>query len=165
MRRNPAPPPHPVCLTLFSSGKQIVYFAIQNPNDNITLDDLAAMDQEITSLHEAIATAKVEEKALKAQLVSLQATMSTQDLRGGLAALETEKQEVLARLGPLRAGIVRPVPPKERAAVDQAWKVWNQQANIRKKICLEVWACVTEEMPEGKTKEELWVCIRGVQCL
>ncbi|MCJ1437205.1 hypothetical protein MMC27_006591 [Xylographa pallens] len=140
-----------------AAGKQIVYHALQDPNDAASPEDIAAMDREITHLREEITTAKGEERALKANLVALNATMSTQDIRASLVALGAQKTDILSRLNPLRSGSVKPVPPQEKAEVDQAWTLWSSRANTRKKICMEVWAVVTEEMPEGKTKEELWV--------
>ena len=139
------------------TGKQIVYHALQDPSDAASPEDIAAMDREIAHLHEGIATARGEERILKANLAALNATMSTQDIRASLVALEAQKKDILSRLIPLRSGSVKPVSPQEKAEVDQAWRLWSSRADTRKKICMEVWAVVTEEMPEGKTKEELWV--------
>ncbi|MCJ1285068.1 hypothetical protein MMC26_004406 [Xylographa opegraphella] len=140
-----------------AAGKQIVYHALQNPKDTASLEDIAAMDREITQLREEIAIAIGEERILKANLIALNATMSTEDIRANLVALEAQKKDILSRLNPLRSGSVKLVSPQVKAEVDQAWKLWNSRANTRKKICMELWAVLTEEMPEGKTKEELWV--------
>lgn len=134
-----------------------MYHAIQDAKDAASPEDLAAMDQEINNLREIISAAKVEEKILKANLVTLSATMTIQDLRAGVQSLDAEKATILNRLGPLRAGNVRPVLPEEKAKVDQAWRTWSRHAAGRKKICMNVWDYVTEELPEGKTKEDLWV--------
>ena len=115
------------------------------------------MDHEIADLREAITAAKAEEKLLKTKLGALNATMSTQDLRSGLLALDSLKEELLMRLGPLRSGNVKPVSAEEKAEVDKSWKMWTKAANDRKKICMNIWDYITEDMPEGKTKEELWV--------
>ena len=115
------------------------------------------MEKEIQTLREYISSAKAEEKILKANLVNLNATMSTQDIRNGVAAIEIEKNSILKRLDLLRTGNVTPVSSEERAVVDQAHKVWTRHVAVRKKICMNLWGYVTEELPEGKTKEELWV--------
>ena len=120
------------------------------------------MDQEIADLHDRIATAKADEKLLRANLVSVTATLSTGDLRAAVSLLERERTETLARLGPLRSGDVKPVLPEEKAAVDRAWKEWSRKAGSRKKICMELWAVSTEEMEPGKTKEELWVILKSL---
>ena len=116
------------------------------------------MEAEISTLREDIAAAKAEEKILKTNLITLNAAMSTRDLEAGILCLETEKKELLARLGPLRSGDVQPVSPEEKMEVKREWKIWSRNASVRKEICLEVWEVVTQELPEGKTKEELWVC-------
>ena len=146
-----------VWLTWGITGKQTVYHALQDPADAATPEEIAALDQQISTVREEIATAKGEEKMLKAQLITLNATMSTQDLQARLAGLEAEQKALLARLGPLRSGNVKPVSAEEKAVADKEWKLWTSRANVRKKICMEVWAHLTEELPEGKTKEELWV--------
>ncbi len=123
----------------------------------MSLEDLAAMDKEIADLRETIATAKANEKLMRANLVSVNATLSTEELRSCVSLLELEKEEILARLGPLRSGSVKPVLPEEKEAVDKAWREWSRKSSSRKKICMELWAVSTEEMEPGKTRGELWV--------
>lgn len=139
------------------TGKQIVYHALQDPADAASPEEIAVMDEQIATLREEIATAKGEEKTLKARLITLNATMSMQDLQSGIACLGAEQKALLARLGPLRSGNVKPVSAEEKEAADKDWKLWTRRASVREKICMEVWAHLTEELPEGKTKEELWV--------
>lgn len=125
----------------------------------MSLEELATMDKEIATLRENIATAKANEKLLRANLISVNATLSTEELRHSVAVLEHEQKEILGRLGPLRSGNVKPVLPEEKGAVDREWSQWSRKAGTRKKICMELWEFCTEEVPEGKTKGELWVCV------
>ncbi|KAF6241155.1 hypothetical protein HO173_000949 [Letharia columbiana] len=138
------------------AGKQWVYHAIQDPDDAMSLEDLATMDKEIADLRATIATAKANEKLMRANLVSVNATLSTVELRSSVSLLELEKKEIIARLGPLRSGNVKPVLPEEKEAVDKAWREWSRKASSRRKICMELWAISTEEMEPGKTRKELW---------
>ena len=124
----------------------------------MSLEDLAAMDAEIATLRETIATAKANEKLIRASLVSVNATMSGEELRNTVAQLEHEKKDILDRLGPLRAGTMKPVLPEEKEAVQREWREWSKKAGVRKKICMELWEMCTDVVEEGKTKEELWVC-------
>lgn len=140
------------------SGKQLVYHAVQDPADAMSLNDLAAMDKEIATLRDGIAAARANEKLLRANLISVNATLSTDELRSTVILLGHEKKEILGRLGRLRSGNVKPVLPEEKEAVDREWMQWSRKAAGRKKICLELWEFCTEEVAEGKTKEELWVC-------
>lgn len=133
-----------------------MYHALQDPNDAVSLDDLAAMDKQIHDLREAIATAKANEKLLRANLIAVNAAQSTDDLRASVITLESEKKEILARLGPLSRGTVTPVSTADKDEVDKAWKVWSRTAEVRKRIGLELWALCTEEM-KAQAKEDLWV--------
>ena len=115
------------------------------------------MNGAIESLKEDITSAKNEEKALKARLATLGTVMSMEDLQKNIQSLESEREELLSRLAPLRAGTAKPISAQEKETVDRDWKMWSSRAKTRKKICLELWNMLTEELPEGKTKEELWV--------
>ena len=130
----------------------------------MSLEDLAAMDQEIAELRDTIATAKANEKLMRANLVSINATLSTEELRSSVSLLEMEKKEIVARLDALKSGNVKPVLPEEKEAVDKGWREWSRKASSRKKICMELWAVCTEEMERGKTKEEFWVCVLIAWC-
>lgn len=136
-----------------------MYHVIQDLNDAAGPEEIVAMDHEINDLREQIACTKASDKMLRGNLASVNATMSTQDLRDNVKAFEREKQHLLGRLDPLRSGSVKPISVAEKAVVDQAWKEWSGNARARKKICLEVWAYVTEMLPDGKTEAELWVSI------
>lgn len=115
------------------------------------------MDKEIVALRESIATTKANEKLLKANLAAVNATVSTNELRSQITMLEMEKGEITGRLGPLRAGHVKPVSAEEKEGAEMAWKWWSKKASSRKRICMEMWGYCTEELPEGQTKEDLWV--------
>ena len=130
----------------------------------MSLKDLAAMDKEIADLRDTIATAKADEKLMRANLVSINATLSTEELRSGVSLLELEKKEIVVRLDALKSGNVKPVLPEEKEAVDKAWREWSRKASSRKKICMELWAVCTEEMEPEKTKEDFWVCVLITWC-
>lgn len=146
---------------IFNPGKQTVYHALQDPKNAISSEELVAMDKQIQELREIIATAKANEKSLKASLIAVNATMSIGDIRTSVIALESEKKELLARLDPLRAGTIKPVSTEEKYEVEKAWREWSRKATVRRKICMELWDFCTEEMQEGKTREDLWV---GKEC-
>ena len=115
------------------------------------------MDHAIDELREQIASAKASDKTLRSHLASVNATLSTEDLRDSAKALGREREHLLGRLGPLRSGSVKPISQAEKAVVDKAWKEWSEKARARKKVCLDVWAYVTETLPDGKSEAEMWV--------
>jgi hypothetical protein len=135
----------------------VVYHAIQDPNESATPEEIAAMDAEIATLRTEITDLKAAEKTLKAELTTLNATMSTYEMVTAFQINNLDIQEIEERLGPLRAGDVKPVSKEEKERVETEWRLWSRRAATRKKIALDVWGLVCEELPEGKTKDELWV--------
>ena len=114
------------------------------------------MDQEIAALRQSIATAKANEKLLKANLAAVNATVSTEELRSQITVLDMDKAEILDRLGRLQSGDVKPVSAEEKEEAHKAWILWSKKAASRKRICMEMWSYGTEQLPEDPTKEELW---------
>lgn len=51
------------------------------------------------------------------------------------------------------------VGSEERAEVEREWKRWQRQVAVRRRICRELWDRCSEVVPEGVTREELWVCV------
>lgn len=135
----------------------MVYHALQDPKDAASLEDLAAMDKTINELRDQIANSKGQEKTLQTNLAAANATVSAEDLRAHVVTLESEKEEALDRLRPLRAGTVTPISIQEQVAVDKTWNEWARNAIRRKMICMELWGFCTEDMEEGDMKRDLWV--------
>ena len=133
-----------------------MYHALQTAQDHATPKEIAAMDVEIATLREALATSRTEEKAQLTALSNLGATISIPDLRSNLRALESERSEILARLASHREGKVQPISTEERNATEKELQVWMKQAAARKKITNELFLMILEGV-QGKTKEELWV--------
>ena len=140
-----------------TTGKQVVYHTLQSTDDATSLEDLAAMDKSIAEHRESIAGLKTNEKLLRSNLASINAIMSTDELRSNVHSLEGERAELQARLAPLRQGDVKPVSIEQKAEVDRLWGEWKKKAEARKKIAMEFWAMGMEALPEGKTKAEVWV--------
>ncbi|PGH00462.1 hypothetical protein GX51_05780 [Blastomyces parvus] len=141
------------------AGKQIVYHALQEGPSDSTPAQLAALDEELTSLRTQIASTKQHEKSLRAELAALSARVPTDELREIVHRLEREKEEVLGRLAPLRDGRVatRVLSAEEQERVDGEWRVWKGRVMGRKRICREMWERCSEVLPEGiKKSEELW---------
>ena len=45
----------------------------------------------------------------------------------------------------------------EKEETEKTWRFWSNKATSRKRICMEMWAYGTQELPEGQTSEDLWV--------
>ncbi|KAF2144572.1 uncharacterized protein K452DRAFT_296003 [Aplosporella prunicola CBS 121167] len=138
-----------------ASGKQIVYHAIQNSADSAGPEELAAMDASIQALKDETTAAAGEAKSLRAKLTTLNATMSTVDLRSTVIGLEAETQELRARLDSLRGGSVRPVTGEEKAGIDKELARWKKAEAARGKIAKELWAYILDVLPEDVQAAEL----------
>ncbi|KAI1975007.1 hypothetical protein LOZ51_002512 [Ophidiomyces ophidiicola] len=140
-------------------GKQIVYHTIQDPAEEATPEELTAIDREIEETKSYIASAKSQEKLLKTQLATLNARVSTAELRYQVLGLEKERAGVVARLDPLKASAkqARVVSAEEKAHVEKEWKTWQRNASTRRIMCREMWMRCTEVLPEGvSNKAEFW---------
>ncbi|KAL9602942.1 MAG: hypothetical protein Q9219_001467 [cf. Caloplaca sp. 3 TL-2023] len=103
-----------------------------------------------------IEKARGYERLLKARLAGLHARPSIDDIRASITALELQREELVDRLEALRSGRVEQVPSKEQEVVEEAWREWKSKAKSRKRIFMEMWAIIQDELPEGQTKEQLW---------
>lgn len=81
-------------------------------------------------------------------------------LRQDIARLESEEKEVTASLVSSRenAAAVHIVDDAERAHIEKEWKRWRGLAVRRERAFRELWARCSEVVPEGMTRDELWVC-------
>lgn len=128
-----------------------------NMGDNIP--GLIDMEQQIKGIKEQIKTARGYQRLLKARLASLNATSTADDIRANITTLELKKEELSSRLQDIRTGQIKAVRAEERELADQALQDWAKKADSRKQIFLELWAIARDMMPEGQTKEKLWVSI------
>ena len=63
------------------------------------------------------------------------------------------------RLTQLKKVEVKPVSEAEKSAVRLAHKTWEKHASGRRRIFKDLWYKCVDHLPDGKTKEELWVCL------
>ncbi|KAF2466813.1 Tat binding protein 1-interacting [Lindgomyces ingoldianus] len=137
-----------------AAGKQIVYHALQNADDAIAPEALAALDTQIVHLRTNTTTLLSAAKTLRSTLSSLNSSLTTSDLISSVLALQTEKAEILVRLENLRAGKAKKVTKKEREQIEGEWKKWSSMSKRREKISCEMWKLVEDCLPEGGDKGE-----------
>ncbi|KAL4995703.1 Tat binding protein 1-interacting [Aspergillus recurvatus] len=139
------------------AGKQTVYHALQEERDGAGPDAIAAMDGEIESLEEQLSGLKENEKKLQGQLNSLNAIPLLSELRIEIKKLEKERESLAARLAKVHGDGSAEVTPQEKEKVRKDWKIWKNQDRVRAGICRDLWRKCSETLPEGVTREELWV--------
>ena len=72
-----------------------------------------------------------------------------------MTALETERQDLEARLESLRAGKVKKVTKEEREKVEKEWRVMRGVAVRREKISKEMWKTIEGFVGEKEERAEL----------
>ncbi|KAI9758526.1 MAG: hypothetical protein M4579_003018 [Chaenotheca gracillima] len=128
----------------------------KDPKDTATPEELSAMDEQSGALREDIASLRAEQKTLAIKLQAVNAVVTIDNLRDSVNQLSRSKEDLLDRLGPLRAGKVAPVSAERRAQIDLAYKSAERSASIRKAIFREFWGLLCENLPEGTSKGALW---------
>ncbi|OBT51080.1 hypothetical protein VE04_08826, partial [Pseudogymnoascus sp. 24MN13] len=137
-----------------ASGKQWVYWGVQDPNATSTPAELAATDARIASLRDSIPSLKSELKSASTALSTLRSAPTTDALRSAVQTLETDKQDKEARLRVLRAGGIKPVNVEEREKVAAEWRKWKRTRDNRKRAYKELEAMLLDSGVIGK--EALW---------
>ncbi|KAF2685760.1 TBPIP-domain-containing protein [Lentithecium fluviatile CBS 122367] len=138
-----------------AAGKQIVYHAIQNPEDSCTPEQLVQLDTTIADLRTQTTNLIATAKTLRSTLSSLNSTLSTADLVANVQALEVEKADLLGRLESLKAGKAKKVTKRERDEVERQWKNWGAVARKRQKISGSVWGVIEDVVQEKDKRAEL----------
>ncbi|KAL8659139.1 MAG: hypothetical protein Q9226_000603 [Calogaya cf. arnoldii] len=114
------------------------------------------MEAQIKQLQEQVRTARGYQRLLKANLASLNAASTSDDVRANVTALELEKEELSIRLEDLCTGRITAVTAEEKDVVEQTLQHWITKADARKHMFMELWAIVRDVIPEGQTKDQLW---------
>lgn len=96
------------------------------------------------------ATAKI----LRSNLNTLNSSLSTTDLVANVAALESEKAEIEARLESLRLGKAKKVTKEEREQTEKDWKKAVRVARKRQAIAREMWFWIADRLTTDEEKVE-----------
>ena len=99
----------------------------------------------------------MDQKALNSCLASIRCPLPTRELRSIVESLEAERTIVVDRLTWLSVEDFTSLLPEQKADVNRQWSSWSRQAAARKAMALELWRIVTELLPEGRSRDILWV--------
>ncbi|KAF4769354.1 hypothetical protein HAV15_009025 [Penicillium sp. str.  len=138
------------------SGKQTVYHALQDPSDITIPEVAAALKLDIENLEGEISTLKANEKKARAELAALHAKPRISNLREDIGRLEIEKSTIQARLASRHEGDPVQISPEETEKLEKEWKYWQRHANVRRRICHDLWGQCSEVLPDDMTAAELW---------
>lgn len=116
-----------------------------------------AMNEEIESLEEQLPGLKESEKKIHGELNSLKAIPLPSELRVGIEKLEEDKESLTARLAKVHGDGSVDVSPKQKEEVRKDWKSSQSESKTRARICRDLWRKCSETLPDGMTREGLWV--------
>ncbi|KAI5361377.1 Putative pairing protein [Septoria linicola] len=143
-----------------ASGKQIVYFHIQDDAAEDFDSAMQAKEAETERLRNEVTALKAEEKELRLTLRTEDKTATLPELKSDVEQLETEKAELALRLEKLRSGTAKPVDPEKKALILMERKRWAKTKAARAKIRKEMWAMVLEAIEKEEVeriKEEIGI--------
>lgn len=115
------------------------------------------MEQDIKQCHGQLSTLKTNEKRAKSELAEFQARPLLSELHHDIGRLKEDKDGMLASLANLSGSETMAISPEAKEAVEKEWKYWQRHANVRRRICCDLWRKCSEVLPENMTGEELKV--------
>ena len=133
---------------------RVVYHALQHSQDDTTI---AHLDKEVADLRESVAALRMDQRALSSRLASVSCPLPTRELQPMVESLEGERTMLRDRLTWLSVEDFTSLLPEQRADVNRQWSIWSRKAAARKAMALELWRIVTELLPEGRSRDTLWV--------
>ncbi|PYI10482.1 spindle poison sensitivity protein Scp3 [Aspergillus sclerotiicarbonarius CBS 121057] len=146
-------------------GKQVVYHALQETCNEATPEIIAALDEKAERLQEQVTDLQATEKKTRAELAVTCARPLLSELRRHIGQLEQEQDAIRACLIKARGSDLESVPVQVQVKAESDWKHWQDHANIRGRICRDLWRKCSEVVPENMTGEELWGnCKFGAKC-
>ncbi|CAK40904.1 putative TBP interacting domain protein [Aspergillus niger CBS 101883] len=139
-----------------AAGKQIVYHALQERSDEVTPEIITALHEQAEKLQEQVTGLEAAEKKTRAELATICARPLVSELRRDVGQLEQELEAIHARLVEARGSDAGTVPVRVKLDAQRDWKHWQNQANVRGRICRDLWRMCTEVVPDNMDREELW---------
>ena len=144
-------------LIIFRLGKQTVYHALQKSSDECTPGMIATLEQDIKQCQNHLSTLKTNEKRAKSELAELHARPLLSELHHDIGQLKEDQEGLLAGLADLSGSEAVAISPEGKEAVEKEWKYLQRHANVRRRICCDLWRRCSEVLPENMTREELKV--------
>lgn len=133
-------------------GGQWVFWALQDPADAATPDELAAMDTTIMTLRETLPAQKANLKVLSSKLTTLKSAPTTEELVSLIERLKTENAEKRERLKALKDGGGERVTKEEVDRAEKDAKYWGARRRAR----LAAFQELEGMLLTGISKEDIW---------
>ncbi|GKZ29690.1 hypothetical protein AbraIFM66950_006092 [Aspergillus brasiliensis] len=139
-----------------AAGKQIVYHALQETSNEVTPEMITALDEQTEQLQKQVSGLEAAEKKTRAELAAICARPLLSELRRDVGQLEQEHEAIHVRLVQARGSNAGTVPVQVKVDAETDWKHWQNQANVRGRICRDLWRMCSEVVPDNMAREGLW---------
>ncbi|KAG9244878.1 Tat binding protein 1-interacting protein-domain-containing protein [Calycina marina] len=133
-------------------GTQFVFWAKQDPADIASPEELAAMEESITTLKADMPTLKTSAKLANSKLATLKSAPTTSELAASVQGLQSSIEDKTSRIAGYVNGGVKAVSKEEIAAMDKDFTYWTKRAAGRKKAFLNLMGTLSE----GMSKEDIY---------
>ncbi|KAK0114644.1 hypothetical protein ONS95_014131 [Cadophora gregata] len=134
------------------TGGQWVFWALQDPADAASPEELAAMDTSITTLRDIIPTLKSNLKTQTAKLNTLCSAPTTTELAAKVDRIRLENQAKSEKLRGFKEGSIKTVTREEVEKVEKDLKYWSAKMILRKKAFQNLEAMLLD----GMSREDIW---------
>ncbi|PVH87823.1 TBPIP-domain-containing protein [Cadophora sp. DSE1049] len=134
------------------TGGQWVFWAIQDPADSASPEELAAMDTSITTLRDTLPTLKSTLKTQTTKLNTLRSAPTTIELAAAVDRIRHENQAKTEKLRGFKEGSIKTVTREEVEKVEKDLKHWSVKGLARKKAFENLEAVLLD----GMSREDIW---------
>jgi hypothetical protein len=138
-------------------GKQTVYHAKQAPREQETQADVVTQEGLLRSLKDEASALKTEEKSLKERLATLETASKVEEFEAEVLKQSSLNQRIEEEIRALEEGQTVQYSPEEAGNITRQWKELTHKATETKRMVLDLWALVVENLPDGKAATELQV--------
>ncbi|KAG4418154.1 hypothetical protein IFR04_008675 [Cadophora malorum] len=134
------------------TGGQWVFWAIQDPADAASPEELAAMDNAITTLRDTLPILKSTLKAQTIKLSTLHKAPTTVEIAATVDRIRLENQAKSEKLRGFKEGSIKTVTREEVEKVEKDLKHWGAKNLARKKAFVNLEAVLLD----GMSREDIW---------
>ncbi|KAK9915390.1 hypothetical protein WJX75_008557 [Coccomyxa subellipsoidea] len=134
-------------------GKTKIYMALQDSGEDLTKEEMEALQQQTAQLTEKIKSSGSSLQRAQKELKDLQCTLTAEQIQSRIDELRNQWEETHARLGPLRSS-TKLVTAAERQAVEKAFSEAMDHWAKRKRMFKAMWDQVSENIDQNVM--ELW---------
>ncbi|BDA43751.1 Homologous-pairing protein 2 homolog [Coccomyxa sp. Obi] len=134
-------------------GKTKIYMAVQDDGDDLTKEELEALQQQTAQLAEKLQSVGSNVQRAQKELKDLQCSLTAEQIQSRIQELKAQWEEANAKLATLKSS-TKLVTAAERSAVEKAFAEAMDHWAKRKRMFRSIWDQVSENIDQNV--KELW---------